>query len=183
MKIYLQEVPTVVEWVKNPTTAAQMAAELWVQSLAWSSGLKDLALPQLWLIQSLAQKLSYAAGETMKKERRKGRKKGRIYLQIHKLEHSSRDMFNLSTLDFFLSVCTGVQSDDNFWDILLDATGLACAPWLWFRAILLPWWRVLEMSINTELLMDWELGVNRCTVLPLEWISNRILLYSTGNCI
>ena len=28
---------------------------------------------------------------------------------------------------------------------------------------------------------DWELGVNRCTLLPLEWISNEILLYSTGN--
>ena len=31
--------------------------------------------------------------------------------------------------------------------------------------------------------MDWESGVNRCKLLPLEWISNEILLYSTGNCI
>ena len=31
--------------------------------------------------------------------------------------------------------------------------------------------------------MDWELGVNRCKLLPLEWISNEILLYSTGNYI
>ena len=31
--------------------------------------------------------------------------------------------------------------------------------------------------------MDWEFGVNRWKLLPLEWISNEILLYSTGNCI
>ena len=29
--------------------------------------------------------------------------------------------------------------------------------------------------------MDWELGVNRCRLLPLEWISNEILLCSTGH--
>ena len=26
-----------------------------------------------------------------------------------------------------------------------------------------------------------SLGVNRCKLRPLEWISNEILLYSTGN--
>ena len=31
--------------------------------------------------------------------------------------------------------------------------------------------------------MDWEFGVNRCKQLPLEWISNEILLYSTKNYI
>ena len=31
--------------------------------------------------------------------------------------------------------------------------------------------------------MDWELGVNRCRLLPLEWISNEILLRSTGNYV
>ena len=31
--------------------------------------------------------------------------------------------------------------------------------------------------------MDWESGVNRSKLLPLEWISNEILLYSTGNYI
>ena len=31
--------------------------------------------------------------------------------------------------------------------------------------------------------MDWEFVVNRCKLSPLEWISNEILLYSTGNCI
>ena len=31
--------------------------------------------------------------------------------------------------------------------------------------------------------MDWELGVNGCKLLPLEWISNELLLCSTGNDI
>ena len=31
--------------------------------------------------------------------------------------------------------------------------------------------------------MDWEFGINRCKLLPIEWISNEILLYSTGNYI
>ena len=30
---------------------------------------------------------------------------------------------------------------------------------------------------------DWEFGVRRCKLLPLEWISNEILLSSTGNSI
>ena len=29
--------------------------------------------------------------------------------------------------------------------------------------------------------MDWEVGVNGCKLLHLEWISNEILLCSTGN--
>ena len=31
--------------------------------------------------------------------------------------------------------------------------------------------------------MDWESGVKRYKLLHLEWISNKILLYNTGNCI
>jgi len=31
--------------------------------------------------------------------------------------------------------------------------------------------------------MDWEFGVSRYKLLHLEWISNEILLYSTGNYI
>ena len=31
--------------------------------------------------------------------------------------------------------------------------------------------------------MDGELGVNRCRLLPLEWISNEILLCSSGNYV
>ena len=36
------------QWVKNLNTGARIAAEVWVQSLAQHSGLKDLALLQLW---------------------------------------------------------------------------------------------------------------------------------------
>ena len=31
--------------------------------------------------------------------------------------------------------------------------------------------------------MDWEFGVGRCKLLHLEWINNKVLLYSTGNYI
>ena len=31
--------------------------------------------------------------------------------------------------------------------------------------------------------LDWEFGVSRCKLPHLEWISNEILLYSTGNNI
>ena len=31
--------------------------------------------------------------------------------------------------------------------------------------------------------MDWESGVGRCKLLQLEWINNKVLLYSTGNYI
>ena len=31
--------------------------------------------------------------------------------------------------------------------------------------------------------MDWEFGVRRCKLSHLEWISNEILLNSTGNYI
>ena len=31
--------------------------------------------------------------------------------------------------------------------------------------------------------MDWEFGVGRCKLLHLEWLNNKVLLYSTGNYI
>ena len=31
--------------------------------------------------------------------------------------------------------------------------------------------------------MDWEVRVNKCKLLHLDWISNEILLYSIGNYI
>ena len=31
--------------------------------------------------------------------------------------------------------------------------------------------------------MDWEFGASRCKLLHLEWISNEVLMYSTGNYI
>ena len=42
-------VPTIEQWVKNPTAAAWVAAELRVQSPGQHSGLKDPVLPELWL--------------------------------------------------------------------------------------------------------------------------------------
>ena len=30
---------------------------------------------------------------------------------------------------------------------------------------------------------DWEFWVRRCKLLHLEWINNKVLLYSTGNYI
>ena len=31
--------------------------------------------------------------------------------------------------------------------------------------------------------MDWEFGVGRCKLLHLEWINNKVLMYSTGNYV
>ena len=31
--------------------------------------------------------------------------------------------------------------------------------------------------------IDWEFGVGRCKLLHLEWINNKVLLYSTGHYI
>ena len=30
---------------------------------------------------------------------------------------------------------------------------------------------------------DWEFGISRCRLLYVEWINNKVLLYSTGNYI
>ena len=42
-------VPTMVQWVTNPTAVARVTAEAQVRSPAWHSGLEDPALPQLRL--------------------------------------------------------------------------------------------------------------------------------------
>ena len=31
--------------------------------------------------------------------------------------------------------------------------------------------------------MEWEVGVSRCKLVLVEWINNKVLLYSTGNYI
>ena len=31
--------------------------------------------------------------------------------------------------------------------------------------------------------MDWEFGISKCKLLCIEWINNKVLLYSTGNYI
>ena len=47
IKNLVPEVPAVAQWVKNSAAAAQVTVEVLVQSLAWCSELKHLALPQL----------------------------------------------------------------------------------------------------------------------------------------
>lgn len=64
-----------VQWVKNLAAAAWVSEEAWVLSLPQHSRLKELVLPQPWYtqvtamaqIQSLAQRLPYAAGVATKK--------------------------------------------------------------------------------------------------------------------
>ena len=31
--------------------------------------------------------------------------------------------------------------------------------------------------------MDWEFGISRCKLPYIEWINNKVLLYSAENCI
>ena len=31
--------------------------------------------------------------------------------------------------------------------------------------------------------MDWEFGISKCKLLYIEWITNKVLLYSTGSHI
>ena len=31
--------------------------------------------------------------------------------------------------------------------------------------------------------MDWEFEISKCKLLYREWINNKVLMYSTGNCI
>ena len=31
--------------------------------------------------------------------------------------------------------------------------------------------------------MDWEFGISRCKLLCIEWINNKVILYSIGNYI
>ena len=38
-----------------------------------------------------------------------------------------------------------------------------------------------EEGIGGE--MEWEVGISRCKLLYIEWINNKVLLYSTGNYI
>ena len=47
-KYTISGVPAVVQWVKNLTAVAQIAAEAQVQSPVWCSRLKDPVFP-LWL--------------------------------------------------------------------------------------------------------------------------------------
>ena len=65
--------PAVAQWVKNLTAGALVTAEAWVRSPAQHSGLKDLALPQLWC-RSQLQELTYAMGVAIKRKNDRDRK-------------------------------------------------------------------------------------------------------------
>ena len=58
-----------VHWVKNLTAAAQVAVEVWVQSLALCNGLKDPALLQVQLRfnPSLGNCICHGCGHKRKK--------------------------------------------------------------------------------------------------------------------
>ena len=60
-----------MQWVKNPTAGAWVASEVWVQSLALCSLLKDPSqvTVEAW-IQFLAWGLLYAGGTAIKKRER-----------------------------------------------------------------------------------------------------------------
>ena len=75
-----------VQWAKNLTARAQVAAEVKVSFPAQHSGLKDLALLQLWhrlkllvQIQSLAGKLPYAICHGCGHKNKKNREMKREY--------------------------------------------------------------------------------------------------------
>ena len=69
---WLKWVPAVVQWVKNPATAAQVTAEVQVQSPAQHSGFKDPALLKLWLgFNPWPRELAYAMGAAIKKKKKK----------------------------------------------------------------------------------------------------------------
>ena len=72
--MFTQGVPAVVQWVKNPTSAAQTDAEARVRSLAPHSVLTDPELLQLWRRWKLQlgfnpwpRELPYAVGAAIKK--------------------------------------------------------------------------------------------------------------------
>ena len=44
-------------------------------------------------------------------------------------------------------------------------------------------WLVVAKGERGGSEMDWEFGVSRCKWLHLEWISNKVLLYSTGSYV
>ena len=73
-----------VRWVKNPTSAALVPAEVWVQSPTQHSGLKGSSIAAapaqvtgVAQIQSLAWEFPYALGATIKKKKTEDKKRWR----------------------------------------------------------------------------------------------------------
>ena len=72
-----REVPAVTQQIKNQTALSQVAAEVLIQSSAWYSGLKNLALQcSCNLVPGLGTSTGQECGKKKKKERKeKGEKK------------------------------------------------------------------------------------------------------------
>ena len=43
--------------------------------------------------------------------------------------------------------------------------------------------RVVAKGVEGGRGMDWEFGISRCKLVYIEWINNKVLLYSTGKYI
>ena len=77
-------VPAVAQ---NMTAVAWVSAELWVQSLAWHSGLKGSGVAAaVAQIQSLAQELPCAVGVAIKKKKKE---RSSDFLQLKKVLYST----------------------------------------------------------------------------------------------
>lgn len=81
------------QWVKNLNAVAWVTGEVWVQSPAQHSGLKDLVLPQLLVtnaarIQSLAQELS----RMLQVQSLGGKKKRNITFDLSKISVSFNEI-------------------------------------------------------------------------------------------
>ena len=66
------------------------------------------------------------------------------------------------------------------------APGLRATPALldpaFSQTISLICWFQITLQVGGEG-MNWEFGISRCKLLCIEWINNKVLLYSTGNYI
>ena len=76
----VEEVPAVAQWTKNPSAAALVLLETWVQSLAQRSELRipcchNCGITATAGIQTLAWELPYAAGAALNKQKRKRKEK------------------------------------------------------------------------------------------------------------
>lgn len=59
------------QWVQNPTVAAQVAVEVWVQSLTQHSKVKEASVAAVARIQFLAGGVPYSAGAATDKQQPK----------------------------------------------------------------------------------------------------------------
>ena len=160
----LYGVPPVAQWVKNLTAVALVAGEAQVWSSAWLSGLKDPALPQLWLRSQLQLRFN-------------PRPRNFHMLWVQPLKKRKTN----TSLDL-------IFAENTVFEIPYDITYI----WNLIYSTNEPFYRkeTNSRTWRTDLWlgergsgMDWKFRVSRCKLLHVEWISNEILLYSTGNTI